>query len=72
MKEAVRDGETGFLVPPRVPAAIAEKVCELLSDAGLRSRMGSAGRSMVEAEFTEEELLKKTLRVYERILNARG
>ena len=70
VKEAVKDGETGFLVPMRAPDAIADKVCELLSDDELRSRMGRMGRAMAGTEFTEEGLLKGTIGVYERVLDA--
>ncbi len=42
--ETVLDGQTGFLVPPRDPAALAAKVRLLLDDADLRARMGRAGR----------------------------
>jgi glycosyltransferase involved in cell wall biosynthesis len=42
--EAVVDGETGILVPPRDPAALAEAVVELAGDPGRRSRMGASGR----------------------------
>ena len=42
--ELVTDGGTGFLVPARAPAEIAERVIQLLQDPALRTRMGAAGR----------------------------
>ncbi len=42
--ELVRDGETGLLVPPSDPAALAAALDRLLADASLASRMGEAGR----------------------------
>lgn len=49
--EIVVDGETGLLVPPRDPRALAGAIDRLVADAGLRIRMGAAGRARVEAVF---------------------
>ena len=43
--DAVEDGVTGQLVPPRAPAALADAVIDLLSDPERRSQMGAAGRA---------------------------
>ncbi|MBU0516478.1 MAG: glycosyltransferase family 4 protein [Proteobacteria bacterium] len=45
--EVVRPGETGFLLPPRRPDLIADRVGRLLEDGDLRQRMGRAGRRRV-------------------------
>jgi glycosyltransferase involved in cell wall biosynthesis len=42
--EAVRDGVTGFLIPPGDVGALADRLIRLLSDDRLRDRMGRAGR----------------------------
>src|SRR5205814_743784 len=42
--DAVRDGETGFLVPPEDPAALAAAIVLLLASPGLAKRVGAAGR----------------------------
>jgi len=47
--ELVRDGETGLLVPPRTPAALAAALERVLDDDGMRKEMAMAGRSRVEA-----------------------
>jgi phosphatidylinositol alpha-1,6-mannosyltransferase len=47
--EVVQDGETGILVPPRTPAAIAAALERMLDDDGMRKEMGMAGRRRVEA-----------------------
>ena len=49
--EGVLDGETGFLVPPRDPAALAARMRNLLADPALRLRMGTAARALVEQRF---------------------
>ena len=46
--EIVRDGETGLLVAPRTPAALAAALERMLTDEGLRKEMGMAGRTRVE------------------------
>ncbi len=50
--ETIREGETGFLVPPGDPAALAERVIRLLRDPASRQRMGRAGRARVDAQFS--------------------
>ena len=49
--ELVEDGVSGRLVPPGDVDALAEALREVLCDAGLRARMGAAGRAKVCAEF---------------------
>lgn len=50
--ETVLDGDTGFLVPPRQPDLIAERVLTLLGDETQRSRMGAEARRRVEQRFS--------------------
>ncbi|MGI8760673.1 MAG: glycosyltransferase family 4 protein [Jatrophihabitantaceae bacterium] len=47
--DAVRDGETGYLVDG--VHAVAERLITLLGDGGLRARMGAAGRAWVERDW---------------------
>jgi phosphatidylinositol alpha-1,6-mannosyltransferase len=49
--DAVRDGETGILVDPEDPAAVAAGIIGLLGDEALRRRMGAAGRRAVESFY---------------------
>jgi phosphatidylinositol alpha-1,6-mannosyltransferase len=49
--DAVREGETGFVVGGRDVAVIADRVARLLEDSSLASRMGAAGRAWVDAEW---------------------
>ncbi|HJR59617.1 MAG TPA: glycosyltransferase [Vicinamibacterales bacterium] len=65
--EVVRDRHTGFLVPPRDHHAMADAIVRLLKDEGLRRRMGAAGLSLVNANFSAERMVQETLGVYERV-----
>ena len=64
--EVVVDGETGFLVPPRDPEAMAERLVRLLKDPALRARMGEAALARARARFTVERMVEETSAVYER------
>ena len=65
------DGETGFLVPPRDPQALAERLYQLLTQPELCERMGVAARKRVECEFTWETVARRTADLYETVLAAR-
>ena len=52
--EAVVDGETGLVVAPHDPEALAAAILRLASDAELRRRYGAAGRRRVAAHFSLE------------------
>ncbi len=63
-----QDGDTGILVPPADPDALAVAVKRLLGDESLRRKMGEAGRKRVERNFSWEQAAKKTLEVYQEVL----
>jgi glycosyltransferase involved in cell wall biosynthesis len=65
--EVVADGETGVLVPPRDPRALAEAIGRLLADPELRGRMGRAGRERVAQRFSEEAMTRRTLEIYDEL-----
>ena len=66
--EVVVDGETGLLVPPRDPAALAQAIEHLLHDPALRRKMSLAGRERVERHFTIEQTVAQTVALYETLL----
>ena len=57
IEDLVRDGETGWLVPPCEPAALAQGLREALADPDRRRALGAAGRQRVEREFREDRML---------------
>jgi glycosyltransferase involved in cell wall biosynthesis len=62
--EAVTDGETGFLVPPRDHEAMAAAIVRLLQDPALRARMGAAGLARAKTDFSAERMVRQTLGIY--------
>jgi glycosyltransferase involved in cell wall biosynthesis len=64
----IRDGETGFLVPPRSPDAIADRARRLLGDRSMRCAMGQEARRWVAARFTWARVASELLAAYERVL----
>lgn len=71
--ELVADGETGVLVQaPATAPALAEALAPLLADAGLRRRLGEAGRARYERGFTAESWAHRTRALYETVLAERG
>jgi len=54
VEELVKDGETGLLVPPKDPAALAAAIRRLADDPELGSRLGEAGRAIVARDFDLE------------------
>lgn len=71
IQEVVVDGETGFLVPPADPKALADKINLLLRDPDLARQYGQAGRRRVEQHFSWSSIADKTLQMYQGLLNGR-
>jgi len=58
---------TGFLVPPKDPDSLAERLAELAADHELCERMGEAGRMRARRLYTWQRVGQDLLSVYERI-----
>lgn len=71
ISEVMVDGETGYLVPPRDHATMAERLIVLLKDPELRSRMGEAALKRARERFTVERMVEGTAAVYERLAGRR-
>lgn len=67
-REVVVEGETGFLVPSRDPAALAAAIARLLSSPELRARMGAAARVRVEHLFDARVMASRYEDLYTGLL----
>ncbi|MDW8381084.1 MAG: glycosyltransferase family 4 protein [Verrucomicrobiota bacterium] len=71
-REAVLDGETGFLIPRGDVVTLQDRLMRLITDPELRLRMGRAGRRRYEQYFTLEQMVEKTWEVYRKVLARYG
>ena len=69
--EAVAHGETGLIVPPEDPHAMAEALKYVLTHPDEARQMGEAGRERVTANFTIETMIDQHLAVYEKVIARR-
>ncbi|MFW5834583.1 MAG: glycosyltransferase, partial [Pseudomonadota bacterium] len=67
--DVCRHGETGLLVPPRDPAALAAALARLAGDAELRQRLGRNARALAQARFSDRLVASRTLELYARVLD---
>ncbi len=66
-REAAIDKESGFIVPPCDPPAMASRIVELLSHPDLAREMGERGRERVEQEFSCRAQLERTENLYDEM-----
>ena len=66
--DAVIDGSTGTIIPPRNHEAIASAIRRYLNDPGLCQRHGHAGRSRVESQYRQEIIWDALAEEYTRLL----
>ncbi len=64
--EAVVDGETGLLVPPRDVDALAGAIDALLSDPERAQRLGAAGRRRARERFDADAAAQRVVGLYDR------
>jgi glycosyltransferase involved in cell wall biosynthesis len=67
--EAIEDGVTGRLVPPRDPLALAASIVDVLDQPGLASARAEAARQRVEQEFSARRMGQEVARVYMEVLS---
>jgi glycosyltransferase involved in cell wall biosynthesis len=68
IKMTVADGETGYLVPPRDAAALADRLALLLRHPALRERLGAAGYHRVHRLFTWNRIAAAVERLYQEVV----
>jgi L-malate glycosyltransferase len=66
--EVVVDGLTGYLVPPRDPKALADRLIRLLKEGPLREQMGVAAHRRARERFTLEKMVDGTAAVYRSLV----
>jgi glycosyltransferase involved in cell wall biosynthesis len=71
IRYSVSDGETGFLVPPRDPDALAAKLAVLAHDPSLADRMGRAGARRANRLFTWQTVGEQLAAVFEVLIRQR-
>jgi glycosyltransferase involved in cell wall biosynthesis len=64
-RETVVEGQTGYLVPPRDPRALATAINRLVENPELRRRLGRAGYARVRTGFGIDAITDQTLAVYQ-------
>jgi glycosyltransferase involved in cell wall biosynthesis len=65
LRESVRDGQTGILVPHGDVGALTRAIERLFADAGLRQKMGAAAREWA-TQFSWEEMARRSLQFLEK------
>lgn len=69
-REAVAHGRSGFLVPARDAATLADALSRLIADPALRDEFGANARAIVVGELSLTAVIDRTLAVYREVLPA--
>ena len=67
LAELIVEGETGFLVEPDDPAAIADRIDRLALDPALALRMGTAGQMRARSHFSLDRCVDKYIHLYKSL-----
>jgi len=70
LPEIIHDGQTGRLVAPADPEALAQGIVDMLSDTDRAASMAATGRQLVLQDFSVDAMVAKNIDVYRRILPA--
>ena len=66
--EIIKNNETGILVPPRDPEAMAQAVIALLKDETKRGEMGRAAKEWVRNNFNDKSMVGKLDEIYKGVM----
>ncbi len=67
-RDVVLDGVNGFLVNPRAPQMLANKIKQLVEDTPLRRKMGEMARTIAERDFSIDKVVATHLKIYNNLL----
>lgn len=70
--ELIEDHKTGLLVPPRDPQALARAIRDMLSDPAAASKLGAAGRALVQERFTVDRMVANTTATFDAAMQDAG
>ncbi|MBU0517775.1 glycosyltransferase [bacterium] len=70
LPEVVKDGETGILIEPNNPQALADAVCRLLEDPDYAKQMGQNAQSHITAAESMERVAEVQTDVYRKVIEA--
>jgi L-malate glycosyltransferase len=70
--EVVIHRETGLLVPPRDPLALAQAILKVYLDKALANRLAHRGFEVVHEKFSAEAMARKIILIYERLASQKG
>jgi glycosyltransferase involved in cell wall biosynthesis len=70
LREMVRSGENGWLVPPGDVASLAQYIRELAHYPSLAQAMGAKGRRLVASQYQWPQIAAQTMRLYQSILSS--
>lgn len=66
--EVVRNEETGLLVPPNDPGALATAMQRIMDDAALAQNLAAQGQTLIQSEYSVATMTDKVEQLYERLL----
>jgi glycosyltransferase involved in cell wall biosynthesis len=69
--EAIVNGETGLLVAPGDPPALAEAIKALLTNPALARSLATAARARVQRDFSAETMVRQVTQIYDELTNSR-
>jgi D-inositol-3-phosphate glycosyltransferase len=72
IKMTVADGETGYLVPPRDPQALADRLALLITHPQLRTKLGASGRKRVQRLFTWDRVGAAIEHLYHEVIESKA
>lgn len=68
ISEVVEDGRSGFLVPPKRPDKLAERIEHVLSSPKIREEMGVHARHLSETRYSWKPIAEKIIKIYSGLL----